>query len=54
MKRDQQQRRAYALCRLSGALDRYLLATTAAAKKRAVMWVRAWATAAGLEDLARD
>ncbi|SAL52664.1 hypothetical protein [Caballeronia concitans] len=54
MKRDQQQRRAYALCRLSGAIDRYLLATTSAAKKRAMKWVKAWAMAAGLEGLARN
>ncbi|WP_250501422.1 hypothetical protein [Caballeronia sp. GAWG1-5s-s] len=54
MKRDFQQRRAYALCRLSGAIDRYLLATTSAAKKQAVKWVRAWARAAGVDDLARD
>lgn len=48
MKRDLHQRKAYALRRLSLAVDRQICARTQADKERAAQWAKAWAVAAGL------
>ena len=48
MRRDKNQRRAYALARLSKAVDRAILAKSDQAKEPAKKWAAAWARAAGI------
>jgi hypothetical protein len=48
--RDSHQRRAYAMRRLSLAVDRMIRATQPADEERAMRWVDAWAAVAGLES----
>lgn len=46
MRKDKHERYAYALRRLSAAVDRSICATTAAEKERPLAWVIAWAKVA--------
>lgn len=48
MREDIHQRRAYALRRLSLAVDRQIRATDQAQKEQAGRWAAAWGTKAGL------
>jgi hypothetical protein len=48
MRRNRHQRKAYALARLSRAVDRSILAKSSQAKEQAQKWAAAWAKAAGL------
>jgi len=47
-KRDKYQRQAYALRRMSKAVDRVILATSPAEQERLKHWVQAWAITGGL------
>lgn len=51
MKKDIHQRRAFALRRVSRAVDRMIVATAQIDKERAARWVQAWARVAGLEKV---
>lgn len=48
MKRDIHQRRAYALRRMSLAVDRMIRATNPAEQQRLKDWVQAWAVRGGM------
>lgn len=48
MRRDTNQRRAYALRRASLAVDRMIRAATADEKAQAARWAAAWGTKAGI------
>lgn len=48
MKRDIHQRRAYALRRMSLAVDRVIRATNRAEQERLKHWVQAWAVRGGM------
>lgn len=53
MMRDKYQRRAYAARRMSGAVDRLILAATTTDKEQARRWVEAWRLAAGIRKPAQ-
>ena len=48
MRRDKYQRQAYALRRMSKAVDRMILATSPAERERLKQWIQAWAIIGGL------
>ncbi|WP_168793669.1 hypothetical protein [Paraburkholderia aromaticivorans] len=50
MQKDANRRKPYALRRISAAVDRLILATSAADKMRAAKWANAWAAIAGLPE----
>ncbi|KIA79983.1 hypothetical protein QR66_12925 [Chromobacterium piscinae] len=54
MKRDIYQRRAYALHRMSLAVDRVIRATDPAEKERLKHWVQAWAIRGGMRKEVTD
>lgn len=49
MRRDSNQRKAYALARLSKAVDRAITAKSDQTKARAKHWAELWARAAGVK-----
>jgi hypothetical protein len=49
MRKDRYQRKAYAMRRMSLAVDRVIVARLDSDKHRASRWVRAWASVAGVE-----
>ena len=49
MRKNQHQRKAYALRRMSRAVDRQIVASPAD-KQRLAKWVRAWAKVAGIRS----
>ena len=52
-RRDSDQRRAYAMRRLSLAVDRTIRAAQPADEERAMRWVEAWAVVAKLQSSAQ-
>lgn len=54
MKRDNHQRRAYALRRMTLAVDRVIRASSPAEKERLKHWVQAWAIRGGLRKEVTD
>lgn len=54
MKRDIQQRRAYAMHRMTLAVDRVLQTTNPAEQERLKRWVQAWAIRGGMRKEVTD
>lgn len=54
MKRDRHQRTAYAMRRMSKAVDRVIVAKDQAAKARAARWAAAWGMASGIRPFPQE
>lgn len=54
MRRDIHQRQAYALRRLSLAVDRQIRAKTPPEKEQATRWAAAWGTKTGIRPFPKD
>jgi len=54
MKRDINQQRAYAMRRMTLAVDRVMLATTKAEQERLKRWVQVWAIRGGMRKEVTD